>query len=141
MRRRKEADVEPIQKIGEEESRELLRTKSKLGRVGFVVDGKPMVLPVNYRADEDSVVFCTAEGTKLSVLKDGAPAAFEVDGSRSLYHSGWSVVVQGTAREVTDPVELEELRRGPLKSWATPAGEHWIRISIDQISGRRIPES
>jgi hypothetical protein len=40
---------------------------------------------------------------------------------------------------VTDPQELEELRRGPLKSWATPESEHWIRISIDQISGRRIP--
>ena len=133
--------MEAIQQISEEECLELLQTKSKLGRVGFIVDGRPMVLPVNYRADRESVVFCTPAGTKLSALKDGAPAAFEVDDSRSLYHSGWSVLVQGTAHEVTDVQELDELRHSPLKSWATPSSEHWVRIAIEQISGRRIPES
>lgn len=133
--------MEPIEQISKQDCLELLQTKSKVGRVAFIVDGRPMVLPVNYRADDESVVFCTPEGTKLSYLKGGAPAAFEVDASRSLYHSGWSVLVQGSAEEVTDPNELDELRHGPLKSWATPASEHWVRISIDEISGRRIPES
>lgn len=98
---------------------ELLQTKSKLGRVAFIVDGRPMVLPVNYRAGRNSVVFCTRGGTKLDSLKNGAPAAFEVDVRRSLYHSDWNVLVQGKAEEVTDPKELDELRRGPLKSWAS----------------------
>lgn len=133
--------MKAIEQISKQDCLELLQTKSKLGRVAFIVDGKPMVLPVNYRADNDSVVFCTAEGTKLSALKDGAPAAFEVDAGRSLARSGWSVLVQGTANEVTDPEELYELRHGPLKSWATDASQHWVRISIDEISGRRIPES
>ena len=100
-----------------------------------------MVLPVNYLAEEGSVVFCTTPGTKLSNLAGGAPVAFEVDASRSLYEAGWSVLVQGTAREVVDEHELDLLRRGPLKSWATPSSEHWIRIAIDEISGRRIPGS
>lgn len=133
--------MKAIEQISKQDCLELLQTKSKLGRVAFIVDGKPIVLPVNYRADNDSVVFCTAEGTKLSALKDGAPAAFEVDASRSVAHSGWSVLVQGTAHEVTDADELYELRHGPLKSWATEASQHWVRISIDEISGRRIPES
>jgi uncharacterized protein len=118
-----------------------LQTKSKLGRVAFIADGKPMVLPVNYRADADSVVFCTPQGSKLSHLSGGTPAAFEIDAARAGTRSGWSVLVQGTAHEVTDPDELYELRHGPLKSWATDASEHWIRISIEEISGRRIPES
>jgi hypothetical protein len=46
--------------------------------------------------------------------------------------------VRGTATEITDAVEVERLRRGPLRSWAVPSSEHWIRISIDHISGRRI---
>ena len=132
--------MEAIEEITREECLELLQTKAKVGRVAFIEDGRPMVLPVNYRADADSVVFCTADGSKLSYLKDGAPAAFEIDAARSANRSGWSVVVQGTAREVTDEGELYELRHGPLKSWATDASQHWIRISIDQISGRRIPE-
>jgi len=41
---------------------------------------------------------------------------------------------------VTDPEVLDRLRRGPLKSWAVPAAQHWVRISIDAISGRQIPE-
>lgn len=128
------------EEMSSDEALEMLKTKSKLGRVGFIVDGRPMILPVNYRADDEGVVFCTNPGTKLETLRGGAPVAFEVDGSRSLYNSGWSVVVQGTAAEVTDPAEVEELRRSPLQSWASPDAEHWIRISIDKISGRRIPE-
>lgn len=77
----------------------------------------------------------------LSHLRDNAPAAFEVDVSSSLLHSGGSVLVQGLADEVTDPQELDELHHSPLKSWATPATGHWIRIPIDEISGRRIPEA
>ncbi|MEX0789947.1 MAG: pyridoxamine 5'-phosphate oxidase family protein [Actinomycetota bacterium] len=133
--------MKAIEQISKQDCLVLLQTKSKLGRVAFIVDGKPIVLPVNYRADDDSVVFCTAEGTKLSALKNGAPAAFEVDAGRSADRSGWSVLVQGTAHEVTEPDALYELRHGPLKSWATDASQHWVRISIDEISGRRFPES
>jgi nitroimidazol reductase NimA-like FMN-containing flavoprotein (pyridoxamine 5'-phosphate oxidase superfamily) len=87
------------------------------------------------------VVFCTAPGTKLSYLSHDEPVAFEIDSSRPLYNSGWSVVVQGSAHEITDAQELELLRRGPPQSWTVPASEHWIRISVDKISDRRIPHS
>lgn len=128
-----------VEELPREECLQLLQRESYVGRVGFIVEGRPMVLPVNYLAEKDSVVFCTAPGTKLSHLASGAPVAFEIDASRSLYESGWSVLIQGVAHEVVDEHELELLRRGPLKSWATPSSEHWIRVSIDEISGRRIP--
>jgi nitroimidazol reductase NimA-like FMN-containing flavoprotein (pyridoxamine 5'-phosphate oxidase superfamily) len=129
-----------VEMLDRDECLQLLSYKSYVGRVAFVVDGQPMVLPVNYLAEEGSIVFCTAAGTKLNALSGGARVSFEVDDSRPLYHAGWSVLVIGTAREITDEGELDGLRRGPLRSWATPASEHWIRISIDEISGRRIPE-
>jgi nitroimidazol reductase NimA-like FMN-containing flavoprotein (pyridoxamine 5'-phosphate oxidase superfamily) len=129
-----------VEEIDEAESRRLLESHSFVGRVGFVSDGRVLVLPVNYLAESNEIFFCTRSGTKLSVLRGGAPVAFEVDASRSLYHSGWSVMVSGTASEVTDSEELERLRRGSLKSWAIPSTEHWIRITIETISGRRIPE-
>jgi nitroimidazol reductase NimA-like FMN-containing flavoprotein (pyridoxamine 5'-phosphate oxidase superfamily) len=117
---------------------ELLQYDSYVGRLGVIVDGRPMVLPVNYLAGETSLVFCTARGT-VPCSAIGQPVAFEVDGVRSLYRSGWSVLVQGVAEEVTDPAEIEQLRRGPLKSWATPGPQVWVRVSIDEISGRRLP--
>ena len=130
-----------IETLDREECMRLLTYKSFVGRIAFVVDGQPLVLPVNYLAEGDSVVFCTAPGTKLGALKDGARVAFEVDDSRPLYHAGWSVLVKGTAAEITDEAELDKLRRGPLRSWATSASEHWVRVTIDDISGRRIPGS
>jgi nitroimidazol reductase NimA-like FMN-containing flavoprotein (pyridoxamine 5'-phosphate oxidase superfamily) len=129
-----------VEEIDEAESRRLLEMHSFVGRVGFVSDGHVLVLPVNYLVENSEIFFCTRAGTKLSVLRGGAAVAFEVDASRSLYHSGWSVLVSGTASEVTDADELERLRRGSLKSWAIAATEHWIRITIETITGRRIPE-
>ena len=127
-----------LRKLSRDESMELLQYHSFVGRLAFVVAGRPMVLPVNYVADQAGVVFCTAEGSVLSFLGEGAAVAFEVDDSRPLEHSGWSVLVQGTAQAVTDLEELEGLRRGPLRSWAAPAPQVWVRIAMDAISGRRL---
>ena len=130
-----------IEELAREECLRLLQEESYVGRLGFIVDGRPMILPVNYLARGDGIVFCTGEGTKLSALRGGAEVAFEIDASRPLYGTGWSVVARGTAREVTDQAEVDLLRRGPLVSWASPSPEHWIRIEIEEISGRRIPQS
>ncbi len=130
-----------VHELSRAESVELLQLHAFVGRIGFVVDGRPLILPVNYLADDDAIVFCTEPGTKLSALGGGAPVVFEVDDSRPLYHAGWSVVVKGSASEITDEDELDALRRGPLHSWATRSSEHWVRISIDEVTGRRIPGS
>ncbi len=130
-----------VRELSRAESVELLQLHAFVGRIGFLVDGRPLILPVNYLADDDSIVFCTEPGTKLSALGGGAPVVFEVDDSRPLYQAGWSVVVKGTASEITDEDELDALRRGPLHSWATRASEHWVKIAIDEVTGRRIPGS
>ena len=64
--------------------------------------------------------------------------AFEVDESRSLVHSGWSVLVRGRAELVTDEADLAHLRAGPLRPWAWGARSSWVRIALDVVSGRRI---
>lgn len=130
-----------VLELSRAEAMELLQLHSYVGRIGFVISGQPLILPVNYLADDDSIVFCTEPGTKLSAVSEGASVVFEVDDSRPLYHAGWSVIVKGTAREITNEEELDALRRSPLHSWATRSTEHWVRISIDEVTGRRIPGS
>lgn len=129
-----------IEELSAEESLELLKLGSYVGRIGFILDGRPMILPVNYLAEERSLVFASVDGTKLHALAGGADVVFEVDETRPLYHAGWSVLVRGRAQEVTDASDVELLRRGPLQSWAAVHDVHWVRVSIDEISGRRIPE-
>lgn len=51
----------------------------KVGRVGVVADGRPVVLPVNYAIVDGAVVFRTGRGAKPTAARDGAPVAFEVD--------------------------------------------------------------
>jgi Pyridoxamine 5'-phosphate oxidase len=41
-----------------------LLTSHRVGRVAVVVDGQPVILPVNYRTDDGTVVFRTDAGTK-----------------------------------------------------------------------------
>jgi nitroimidazol reductase NimA-like FMN-containing flavoprotein (pyridoxamine 5'-phosphate oxidase superfamily) len=119
---------------------ELLAHHRFVGRLAIVVDGRPIILPVNYIVDDDSVVFCTASGTKLNAVLGGTNVAFEVDDSVPLHHSGWSVLVQGHAEVITDPQEVARLRHGQLRPWAKGARANWVRITLDEISGRRIPE-
>ncbi len=97
-----------------------------------------MILPVNYAASNNVIVFCTMPGTKLSAVGAGAEVVFEVGENSPEYHTGWSVIVRGTAHEVTDPRKLDGLRWGSLRSWAVPSTEHWVEISIAEISGRVI---
>ncbi len=130
-----------VHQLTRAEALELLQFHAFVGRIGFVVEGRPLILPVNYLADDDSIVFCTEPGTKLSAIGGGARVVFEVDESRPLDHAGWSVLVKGTAHEITDDSELDELRRGPLHSWATRSSGHWVRLSIDEVTGRRIRAS
>ena len=130
---------QPLEILGRDECVDLLTHGSFVGRLGLVVDEWPLVLPVNYMVDRGTIVFCTAQGTKLNTIVAGANVAFEVDDSRSLHHSGWSVLVRGRAEVVEDEADLAHLRAGPLRPWARGARARWVRIPLDEISGRRIP--
>ncbi len=116
-----------LQEVTRDECLELLRSHTFLGRIGYVVEGLAVILPVNFAVDGDSVVFNTVKGSKLSWLSNHSRVAFEADYGRVHDRSGWSVLVHGTAREVTEPAELEALLQGPLHSWAEPSAEHWVR--------------
>ncbi|MGI8458125.1 MAG: pyridoxamine 5'-phosphate oxidase family protein [Propionibacteriaceae bacterium] len=110
------------------------------GRLAFLdtVGVLPVIIPVNYLLDKDTVVFRTEAGSKLRAAVRGAPVAFEVDGVDHDRRGGWSVVVQGHAKEVADPAKLIEFRNAPLVAWAPGAKPHYVTINPSQVSGRRI---
>jgi nitroimidazol reductase NimA-like FMN-containing flavoprotein (pyridoxamine 5'-phosphate oxidase superfamily) len=118
-----------------------LLTGGCIGRVGFVVDGLPRVLPVNYAADTDgSVAFRTARDSMLARVA-AQPAVFEVDGFDERSRTGWSVCVQGVGREITDADDPLGLRLHDLAviTWAPGLRDRWFTITPDEITGRRIP--
>lgn len=126
-----------LQSLDREECLQLLQ-KADVGRIGYVVDGAAIILPVNFTMLGADIVFCTAKGGKLSWLSNHSHVAFEVDEGRPADREGWSVLLHGTAREVTDPGELDSLRRGPMPSWVNSSNDHWVRITIQDVSGRAV---
>ncbi len=108
-----------------------------IGRLAVVVEGQPLIFPVNYAMAGHQVVFRSDPGTKLHAAVD-QPVAFEIDGLDHLYHSGWSVLVVGTASEEHDAAHLSELARLPFTTWIRGPKSHWMRIAGGAITGRRI---
>jgi uncharacterized protein len=115
-----------------------LLTHEHLGRVAFVDDRGPMVLPVNFVLERHTVVFRSDEGAKLEAVSQGSRVAFEVDGIDAATRAGWSVVIRGEAVEVTDPAELARLRELPVRPWAPGAKAHYVRVLPAVLTGRRI---
>ncbi len=117
-----------------------LLASQPVGRLAFVAGDQPMVLPVNYALYGGVIVFRTGEGSKLEAAA-GAKVAFEADAIDVARHTGWSVVVQGTAEEITDDHEWfsEVLRQGAAPSWLPGVVGHYVRINPTLISGRRLP--
>jgi nitroimidazol reductase NimA-like FMN-containing flavoprotein (pyridoxamine 5'-phosphate oxidase superfamily) len=112
--------------------------QARLGRIGLSIQALPVVLPVNFALSEDHVVVRTVPGTKLDAATAGAVVAFEVDGYEPDGSAGWSVMVQGRVQAVTDPVDLEDMRRLALESWSlNGAADHYMSLSIDTVTGRR----
>jgi nitroimidazol reductase NimA-like FMN-containing flavoprotein (pyridoxamine 5'-phosphate oxidase superfamily) len=111
--------------------------EAHLGRIALSMGALPVVLPVNFVMFDDDILVRTAPGTKLEAAARNAVVAFEVDSFDPVYHTGWSVLAQGIAKEVIDPAELERARRAPLVPWSNSDG-HYIRISTEFLSGRRL---
>lgn len=117
---------------------ELLSSRH-FGRLAVVVEGRPVVFPVNYEFSEGRIVIRTDPGIMLGAASL-ASVAFEIDDVDVASRSGWSIVVQGFSQDVTDAVDpmSELLRAVPLDPWAPGTRTHWIRIEPRLISGRRL---
>ncbi|MFS8204741.1 pyridoxamine 5'-phosphate oxidase family protein [Streptomyces sp. CWNU-52B] len=120
-----------------EESRALLRTHG-VGRIAVSTPEGPVVVPVNYGVVEGDIVFRTAPGA-APARAAGHLVAFEVDRVDDALSRGWSVLVRGHARTVTDPATVRLLTESAHSTpWAGGERDLWIRIAPVAVTGRRI---
>ena len=113
---------------------DLLKSVS-LGRLVTCVDARPEIFPVNFVVQRCTVLFRTAEGTKLISTAINNHVVFEAD-ERNVVE-GWSVIIKGVARSVRSDEDLEEAERAQLLSWTTPAKTHYVRVLPEMVTGRR----
>ncbi len=129
------APHEATEVLGISQCWELLRTTT-VGRLALARDDQPEIFPVNYVVDHASVVFRTGPGTKLAHSVDRR-VAFEVDSHDPANGVAWSVVLKGTAREVSQLHEVVDTLNLPLFPWTAEPKGHIVRIEPDDVSGRR----
>lgn len=110
-----------------------------VGRVGLTTkETGPLVLPVNYSLVDGDIAFRTGADSALTAA-EGREVAFEVDRLDEAMSGGWSVLVTGVARRVTDKDEAERLERAAFSTpWAGPERATWFVIHPQDVTGRRI---
>ncbi|KUH99400.1 pyridoxamine 5'-phosphate oxidase family protein [Mycobacterium sp. IS-3022] len=128
-----EAD-QPVVILPESECWKLLGSAS-LGRLVTSADGNPEIFPVNFVVQRRTLLFRTAEGTKLVSTAINRDVVFEADDHNIA--EGWSVVVRGVARPVRDDDDVAEAERAQLLSWTSNVKQHYVRILPTRVTGRR----
>jgi nitroimidazol reductase NimA-like FMN-containing flavoprotein (pyridoxamine 5'-phosphate oxidase superfamily) len=108
-----------------------------VGRLAISIGNHPDIFPINFVVDHGSVVFRTAEGTKLAASLLGQSVAFEVDGLDAEAGEAWSVVVKGRAVEIEWMHEYLDALDLPLFPWHAAPKQRFVRIEPSEITGRR----
>ncbi len=115
-----------------------------IGRFLFDDPGRgPVAIPVNYKMDGGDVIFRTSgtSGVGAEMRVNAAlseKVAFDVDHLDDVLGEGWSVLLSGTARVITDPAELRRAIALGIEPWAGGERDVYIRLTPSQITGRRI---
>lgn len=125
---------EPINVLSEDESWNLLSSVA-LGRVVTAIAGQPEIFPVNFVAQRHTILFRTAEGTKLSSIAVNDRVVFEADDHTTA--EGWSVIVRGRAEILDTQAEIEEAECAQLLPWTATLKLRYVRVVPLEISGRR----
>jgi uncharacterized protein len=121
-----------LEEIPREECLALLATE-EVGRLAVNWATGPLVVPVNFVLDGETIVFRSGPGTKLRALA-GRPVGFQVDHFDGARRVGWSVLARGRAREVS----ARQYEGLPVDPWVPDDKAHWVAIKILELSGRRI---
>jgi nitroimidazol reductase NimA-like FMN-containing flavoprotein (pyridoxamine 5'-phosphate oxidase superfamily) len=118
-----------------DESLRLLAAK-KVGRLAFVSDGAPLVMPMNFTLAGERIIFRTLAYGSAAHAVDST-VAFEVDDIDDYLEAGWSVVVTGRA-ELLSEEELTRLRGDAPATWAEGPRTLFVAIAVEHVSGRQL---
>lgn len=124
---------EPVLVLSEDQCWQLLQG-ARHGRLVAVVGTRPDIFPVNMAAQDKTLVFRTAPGTKLAEVAINEEVLFEADGILS--DQAWSVVVRGTAHMLQTEAEVARAEELDLKPWVPTLKDFYVRIEPTEISGR-----
>lgn len=108
-----------------------------VGRLAVAVAGEVDIFPMNYVVHEQTIVFRTAEGSKLAALTANARVTFEIDGYEPESGEAWSVEVKGLAQVLQRFADIYDAEDLPLFTWNASPKQWFVKIKPRTVSGRR----
>jgi nitroimidazol reductase NimA-like FMN-containing flavoprotein (pyridoxamine 5'-phosphate oxidase superfamily) len=130
---------EPVTGMSTEECWAFLG-RQELGRLAYHLLEEVHIVPVNYAVEHDpdtdrrTLLFRTAEGSKLIGMIMNADVAFEADELDE--DTATSVILRGRAR-VLDEHEEHRAENLALRPWVPTLKYHVVELEVTEISGRR----
>ncbi len=112
---------------------DLLAT-TEVGRIAWTTASGPVVVPVNFAIDGQTIRVRTPGFSALAQKVDAERVAFEVDRIDEATHAGWSVLARGRA-EILHRREPEGAVPDP---WPRGPKSAVVVITVDEITGRRL---
>lgn len=125
-----------IEALHEQDCWDLL-SEVEVGRLAVAAAGDIDIFPLNFVVDGRSIVFRSAEGTKLVEVVLAGRVAFEADGYHPEDGSAWSVVLKGTAQLLDRFSDIYAAQNLPLFPWNATPKERFVRITPTSLTGRR----
>lgn len=120
-----------------DEAHAALRSQ-QLGRLAWIKDGRPEVLPVTYALIDGSIVLRSGMGGKEEAANQQVDAAFEVDGVDPEAGTAWSVVVHGRLEDVADGDEIDRLEEQLPPPHVQGRRNHVLRLNPRAVRGREL---
>ncbi len=106
-----------------------------IGRIVLSTASGPVAFPVNFVFADRMVVFRTSDSMVSHI---SGIVAFEVDRIDETMSEGWSVLVRGHARLITDAQERQGVAELDLEPWAGGARLNLVEITPFELTGRVI---
>lgn len=110
------------------------------GRVVFTFKALPAIRPVNHLVDGDLVIIRTRSSAKIITMVGKAAEtvlAYQADQIDPQTRLGWSVVVTGIGRTITEPESVARYER-LLAPWVDRDMDTVIGIRADIVTGFRL---
>jgi len=110
-----------------------------VGRLVFTHQALPAIRPVNHLVTGETIVIGLTPGSAIaaSTSADGTVVAYEADALDMDSRLGWTVIVVGAAKLVTDADAVRQLR-GLLHPWLSGATTDIVEISTEIVTGYQL---
>ena len=105
----------------------------EFGRLAFLLGDEINLVPINYAVDGETLLFRTAEGSKLLGVVMHPEVVFEID--RFSDEEALSVIIHGTARKLEEDEE-HRAESVPLRPWVDTEKYNVVEIAPSRVTGR-----